>query len=347
MINVEDIMKVKNIYNHIANDKSREMYVNRLLFSMTEDEQYIKNVIKMTDEGEAFCEIIQRSCQRKVIFGAGIWGAQILDTYKMTNFECFVDNKTNGLNSFYNGLPVISFEQYIDNYKDAIVIISTRLYHSEIYQQLITNGISQANIINAGKMIDDMSKRQYFDLPELRDKYMEGQESFVDAGSFDGKTSLMFMKWCNEKYDKIWALEPDKENMEKCTSALSCGGEKCQVIPRGLWNKKTTLRFSSCFNGSSQIDEEGKDVIYTDCLDSLINDKVTFIKMDIEGAEYNAILGAKKTIAKYKPKLAISIYHKPEDIWEIPSLILDINPDYKLYFGHYSVATAETVLYAI
>jgi hypothetical protein len=82
-------------------------------------------------------------------------------------------------------------------------------------------------------------------------------------------------------------------------------------------------------------------------LDSIIDDKITFIKMDIEGAEYNAILGAHNTITKYRPKLAISIYHKPEDIWEIPSLILKMNPEYKLYLGHYSIAAAETVLYAI
>lgn len=347
MIDREAILKIKNIYNHIADERSREMYINRLLFTLTEDQKYIKNVIVMTNEGKEFCEKIDGSCQKKVIFGAGIWGKQILNTFKGTEFECFVDNKVTGTESIYNDLPVISFQQYISDYKDAMVIIATRLYYSEIYQQLIDNGISEDNIVNAGKMIDDMSKRQYFDIPELKENYIEGQESFVDAGSFDGKTSLLFMKWCGGEYEKIWALEPDKRNMEKCITALSCAGEKCQIIPRGLWNKKTNLSFVSCLNGASQIDKAGKEVIYTDCLDSIIDDRVTFIKMDIEGAEYNAILGAHNTISTYKPKLAISIYHKPEDIWEIPSLILEINPEYKMYLGHYSVAAEETVLYAI
>ena len=69
--------------------------------------------------------------------------------------------------------------------------------------------------------------------------------------------------------------------------------------------------------------------------------------MDVEGSEYNALLGAEKTIAAHKPTLAISVYHKPQDIWEIPALILKLNPDYRFYLGHYSIARGETVLYAL
>ncbi len=82
-------------------------------------------------------------------------------------------------------------------------------------------------------------------------------------------------------------------------------------------------------------------------MDSAIgNEKVTFIKMDIEGAEYDALCGARKIIASQKPKLAICVYHKAEDIIEIPRLILDINPDYKFALRHYSLFDTETVLYA-
>jgi hypothetical protein len=74
---------------------------------------------------------------------------------------------------------------------------------------------------------------------------------------------------------------------------------------------------------------------------------VTFIKMDIEGSEYNALIGAADTIKKYKPKLAISIYHKPEDIIEILKLLLNMNQDYKFWIRHYSMAWFDTVLYAV
>ena len=74
--------------------------------------------------------------------------------------------------------------------------------------------------------------------------------------------------------------------------------------------------------------------------------KVDFIKMDIEGAETDAIIGAKKILKKYKPKLAISIYHKPDDFWSIPLLIKDINTDYKFMFAHHSPIQWESVIYA-
>ena len=83
-------------------------------------------------------------------------------------------------------------------------------------------------------------------------------------------------------------------------------------------------------------------------LDEVCGDeKITFIKMDVEGSEYKALLGAEKIISCCKPKLAISIYHNPEDIWELPELILKMNPDYKFYIRHYSLAGEDTVLYAI
>lgn len=83
-------------------------------------------------------------------------------------------------------------------------------------------------------------------------------------------------------------------------------------------------------------------------LDDVCKDEaVTFIKMDIEGSERNALLGSERTIARCKPKLAISIYHKPEDVWELPELILRMNPEYALYVRHYSLTAEDTVLYAI
>jgi len=77
-----------------------------------------------------------------------------------------------------------------------------------------------------------------------------------------------------------------------------------------------------------------------------ITNNATFIKMDIEGAELNALKGAKKTIIANTPKLAISIYHQLNDLWEIPIYIKQLVPEYKLYVRHHSKTIAETVLYA-
>jgi len=75
-------------------------------------------------------------------------------------------------------------------------------------------------------------------------------------------------------------------------------------------------------------------------------ERVDFIKMDIEGAELAALSGAAKVIGRYKPTLAISGYHKPEDLWELPNKIKSLNPDYVLSFGHHSPVSWESVFYA-
>lgn len=75
--------------------------------------------------------------------------------------------------------------------------------------------------------------------------------------------------------------------------------------------------------------------------------KVTYIKMDIEGAEREALWGAQKTIMCHTPKLAVSVYHKPQDIWEIPAIILQYHPSYQLFLRYYTLFSEDTVLYAL
>lgn len=82
-------------------------------------------------------------------------------------------------------------------------------------------------------------------------------------------------------------------------------------------------------------------------LDEIVEDRITFIKMDIEGAEHNALLGAEKTIKKYHPKLAICVYHSIEDYIILPLMLKQFNPNYKFYFRQHSATSSESVIYAI
>lgn len=121
--------------------------------------------------------------------------------------------------------------------------------------------------------------------------------------------------------------------------------------PYGLSDRVGTAAFRSGRKEESGIvgpaDGNCSDVIETVALDEFLRgERVTFIKMDIEGAERDALKGAAQIIREQKPKLAVSIYHRPDDVIEIPKLILSLRPDYRLYIRHYSLLSNETVLYA-
>lgn len=342
-------MNIRKIYNALGDEESRYIFSNRLLFSLTGDEGYMERVIKTISGGEEFYRKLEQKDTRKVIFGAGCWGKVLARQYRKYGFECFVDNKATYPWEEKEGLPVISFDEYLEKYKDATVFLGSRLYYSEFLEQLTAHGITQERIVNVGKMIDEMSLHRYFDLPYM--PHTE-TETFVDAGGLDGKTSELFIQWCGGHYKKIYIFEPGKTNIIMCENRISSRG-RVEIIPCGLWDKECVLKFTEKANGASYIsenaDEKEENVtsVSVNALDQLISDDISFIKMDIEGSEYKAIKGAEQIIKRCHPKLAISIYHKLEDIWELPELILDICPDYRLYLRHYSIAQAETVLYAI
>lgn len=196
-----------------------------------------------------------------------------------------------------------------------------------------------------------MAKSQYFDVAVLTHN---DNEVFCDVGSFDGNTSVRFIEWCRGKYKRIYAFEADCENIYKCIKTFKLIKDiKYTVVPKGCWSKKGKLAFSPKGNGSSSfifVPDKNDCTVTIDVttIDEEIKDDVpTFIKMDIEGSEREAIIGAEGTIRKYMPKLAISVYHKNEDIITIPELILSYCPNYRLYFRHYSLTSSETVMYAI
>ena len=97
----------------------------------------------------------------------------------------------------------------------------------------------------------------------------------------------------------------------------------------------------------SSIRREGSTEVQLTSIDSALNgEAVTFIKMDVEGAELKSLMGARNTIIKNHPSLAICAYHKHEDLYELPKYILSIVPEYKFYLRHYCSCSYETVLYA-
>ena len=174
---------------------------------------------------------------------------------------------------------------------------------------------------------------------------LQKDEVFIDAGGYDGQTSLEFIK-LSPDYKAIYIFEPSEENLKLAKENLK-SYKNVNFISKGLSNKEETLKFDTNSGSASSISLEGSVEIHVDTLDSIVDEKVTFVKMDIEGAEALALEGMKQHIINDHPKLAISVYHKADDFWKIPKQILAIHDDYNLYIRHYTEGTDETVMFFI
>lgn len=180
-------------------------------------------------------------------------------------------------------------------------------------------------------------------------------EIVVDVGAYDGDSVEAFISACirnNIKYEHIYAFEPDPINYKELKGNTS-EYVNLDCIQLGLWSKTKTLPFitsdKACLASSSEISESGNSEINVVSLDDFLQGKeVTFIKMDPPGLKVicESLNGAIETIVKYKPKLAIGAYHSLESIFEIPLLIKNICPEYKLYLRHHSWCLNETDLLA-
>ena len=187
-------------------------------------------------------------------------------------------------------------------------------------------------------------KEEYFD----ENVKLTDNEMFIDCGGYNGDTAIRFIEECNGRYRGLMIFEP--ERCKKVEIEKNMGSNSYSLYQLGVWSKRMKLYFNDFGTAASHISdsETGGCMIETASLDETVYDmKPTFIKMDIEGAEQEALKGCRKIIQEYKPKLAICIYHKPDDMFEIPLMIKEMNPKYKLYVRQYTNAWYDTVLYAV
>uniref|UniRef100_UPI0040562AED FkbM family methyltransferase n=1 Tax=Acetatifactor sp. TaxID=1872090 RepID=UPI0040562AED len=172
------------------------------------------------------------------------------------------------------------------------------------------------------------------------------KEVYIDCGGYIGDTAQKFIETVRGKYKKIVIFEPEPDKAKDIAKNLS--GHEYELIQKGVWSSNTILSFRRDVGGGSCIDESGTTQIKLTSLDETVRKYVpTYIKMDIEGAEKEALLGSKEIIREYKPKLAICIYHKPEDLYELPLLMKELNPEYHFIVRHYSNDWYDTVCYAV
>lgn len=159
-------------------------------------------------------------------------------------------------------------------------------------------------------------------------------ESYLDLGAYNGDTVLEFLQLTNDRCSSIIAVEPDRRNCRKLRNlrdelALE---NKFVVHEAGVWNKKAVLSFSDSGGRQSTFIDASKLEVSVDTIDSFAGGKyISYIKMDVEGAELQALEGGKTTICKYQPKLFLAAYHYDADLFRIPLAIWQLAADYKIY----------------
>ncbi|MBO5368029.1 FkbM family methyltransferase [Methanocorpusculum sp.] len=196
----------------------------------------------------------------------------------------------------------------------------------------------------------DYTHNQYFDKDIMK---FSDAEVFADCGGFVGDTTSLFISRVHD-FSKIYIYEPNPINHQKATQLLTRqeAGKIDKIIIRKAGVGIETISSKISLSGaSSHVSRDGDCDIQIVSLDEDIQEPITFIKMDVEGFELDALKGARNHILAEKPKLAICVYHKPDDLWEIPEYILSLNPKYKLYLRQYMFGNGEnpweTVLYAV
>jgi FkbM family methyltransferase len=172
-------------------------------------------------------------------------------------------------------------------------------------------------------------------------------EVYVDGGSYDGDTLKLFIARVGGRFDRIYAFEPDPLTFARLQRNFAAE-PRVEAINAGLHSTKGKLRFRNDASRGAIFTPDGDCEIAVTTIDDTVGDgRVTYIKLNIEGAELDALQGASRTIRRWLPKLAISAYHRPSDLWKVPKLVRELSDSYDLYLRQHDGGVIETVLYAL
>ncbi len=250
----------------------------------------------------------------------------------------------------------ISFDEFVISRNIEKIIKVYSDLQDDFSKKTLLYLIEAVFLKNNSNIPDIWVKEQYFCLPEFL--CFDSNEVFVDCGAFVGDTIEQFINSHHGIFKKIYAFEPGENQFNSLCI------RKRRLINEWALNEN---QIDCIFAGVSDINSIGKieftennligtrviessdgenSAIHIYKLDSKIeNDKVTFLKADIEGYEMKMLRGAENLIKNNKPKLAISIYHKPQDLFEIALYIKNLVPEYKIAIRQHAIQLMDTVLY--
>lgn len=225
-------------------------------------------------------------------------------------------------------------------------------FSARVYRKIIEYRTGKCDILDSELITDQV----YFCLPQFQTGYTE-QEVFVDAGAFCGDTIERFLMYRLDAFGKIYAFEPGEkqfgaltERVRRLNREWALDEGKVVLKQAALSDRNGYCRMADYVTNcgafiSGVSDQQHQQEVPVYAVDVFIDGRVDFIKADVEGAELELLKGACNTIRKYKPRLAVCLYHRPYDLFEIPEYIKSLVPEYKMMVRHHSAGFCDTVLY--
>ena len=229
------------------------------------------------------------------------------------------------------------------------VLAGLPLWHDEISRQEYLAQVRYRLFLDEDLPPSEPAPMAYF--PNTLARPLE-DEVFVDCGAFDGDSLRAFLVCRRATFRRVIAIEPDRSNfrqLQACVDKLSPELQSnIQLENLALADFSGDLSFSASGSVRSLAASSGSTTVSCTRLDDLLaNAAPTFLKMDIEGSEPSALRGGAKVIAAQLPVLAICLYHRQSDLWEIPLLIKSLSDQYCLFLRRHSDDCWEQICYAV
>jgi FkbM family methyltransferase len=224
---------------------------------------------------------------------------------------------------------------------DAFAALGDRLEDEEsreVMKDVLLYRLTGDPAFTRGYQIRD--EDEYFDLPFV----LPQGPVFVDGGAYRGETTELFCRHYPD-YSCVHLFEPNAGSLAKAKSRLG-SLEHIHYYNNAVGDVRAHVAFDDSAENASRITGEGGEGIEAMPIDEL-SGKVDFIKLDVEGYETKALVGARRSISDFHPSLAICIYHRITDFIDVPGVVLAIRDDYRLYIRHYTEGLEETVMYFV
>jgi FkbM family methyltransferase len=177
--------------------------------------------------------------------------------------------------------------------------------------------------------------------------------TFVDCGAYDGDTVRFFLDHQRGRFREIFAFEPDEANCRRLSEYVRGLGDEAarriHIYRAGVGASRAKMSFHPTGNMSASFSREGETEVEVLPVQEIVEDQSgpIYVKYDVEGAEWEALEGTKELIERAEPVLAVSIYHRPDDLWRLPLYLKSLNPGYRLFLRTQGEDGMDVICYAV